>query len=80
MSSNTAPTNATPTGGNASFTGGNPPTTGGNAPTTAGVSTHPTRAALSSLASLRRFDIPKLESDTSNYNSWQHRVRRLLRL
>jgi transposase InsO family protein len=82
MSSNTAPSNAAPTGGNAPPTGGNtnPPTAGGNAPTTSGVSTLPTAATLSSLASLRRFDIPKLESDASNYNSWQHRVRRLLRL
>jgi hypothetical protein len=32
------------------------------------------------LANLRRFDVPKLESDASNYASWQHQVRRLLRL
>jgi gag-polypeptide of LTR copia-type/Domain of unknown function (DUF4219) len=77
--SNAAPTNTAPTGGNAPPAGGNPPPTGSNAPT-ASVSTHPTRAALSSLANLRRFDIPKLESDASNYTSWQHRVRRLLQI
>ena len=80
MSNNAAPTNTAPTGGNAAPTGGNPPTTGGTMPTPTGASTHPTRAALSSLASLCRFDILKLESDASNYNSWQHRIRRLLRL
>ena len=32
------------------------------------------------MANLRRFDIPKLESDASNYTSWQHRVRRLLQI
>ena len=82
MSTNTVPASTAPTGGNPPnpLTGATGGTTGSNVATTTGSSTIPTKAALTNLANLRRFDVPKLELDASNYASWQHQVRRLLRL